>query len=199
MVNDEKIFNKRSERRDAAENRQRILDAALMLFNKNSVESVSMNQIAKEAMIGSGTLYRRYRNKGELCLDLLKENVVTFFEKAEAYLEDHRTAPATERLKGILGLYIRFRESKAQLLKGVEETTVTNRSKLGTRSPIYDELHQLFLGLFDEMEVTPNNVFRADMLLESLRSDAYLFQREVRGLTPEEILNQVCALFIPYK
>lgn len=199
MINDEKKNNKRIERRDAAENRQRILDAALMLFNKNGVEPVSMNQIAKEAMIGSGTLYRRYRNKGELCLDLLKENIVIFFENAEMYLEDNRTVPATERLKGILGLYIRFRESKAQLLKGVEDSTVTNRSNSGTRSPIYDELHQLFLDLFDEIEVQSNNVFRVDMLLESLRSDAYLFQREVRGLTPEEILEEICTLFIPYK
>lgn len=41
------------------------------------------------------------------------------------------------------------------------------------------------------------NVFRADMLLQSLRSDAYLFQREVREFTPKEILDQVCVLFIP--
>jgi len=40
------------ERRDAAENRQRILNAALRLFELNSVEQVSMNQIAIEAQIG---------------------------------------------------------------------------------------------------------------------------------------------------
>lgn len=199
IVSDEKIFNKRSERRDAAENRQRILEAALSLFNKDGVEKVSMNQIAKEAEVGSGTLYRRYRNKGELCLDLLKENVVIFFEKTEAYLEDNHTAPASERMKGILSLFIRFRESKAQLLKGVEDSTVTNRSKSGKRSPIYDELHQLFVGLFDEIDAQSNNVFKADMLLEALRSEAYLFQREIRGFTPEEVLEQIYALFIPYQ
>ncbi|MCM3023945.1 TetR/AcrR family transcriptional regulator [Heyndrickxia ginsengihumi] len=196
-MNDDKLFNRRTERRDAAENRQRILDAALRLFKKNGVEQVSMNQIAKEAEIGSGTLYRRYRNKGELCLDLLKENVVIFFENAEAYLEDNRTASASERLKGVLSLYIRFRESKAQLLKGVEDSTVTNRSKPGTHSPLYDELHQLFVELFNEIEPGTDNVFRTDMLLQALRSDAYLFQREARGHTPEEILEQICALFIP--
>jgi len=199
IVSDEKIFNKRSERRDAAENRQRILEAALSLFNKDGVEKVSMNQIAKEAEVGSGTLYRRYRNKGELCLDLLKENVVIFFEKTEAYLEDNHTAPASEQMKGILSLFIRFRESKAQLLKGVEDSTVTNRSKSGKRSPIYDELHQLFVGLFDEIDAQSNNVFKADMLLEALRSEAYLFQREIRGFTPEEVLEQIYALFIPYQ
>ena len=39
----------RSERRDAAENRQRILNAAIKLFEQNGVKQVSMNQIANEA------------------------------------------------------------------------------------------------------------------------------------------------------
>lgn len=54
MSNDEKIFHTRTERRDAAENRQRILDAAFKLFEQNGVEQVSMNQIATEAQIGPG-------------------------------------------------------------------------------------------------------------------------------------------------
>ncbi len=56
----------RSERRNAAENRQRILNAAINLFGQNGVEQVSMNQIAIEGQVGSGTLHRRYRNKGPL-------------------------------------------------------------------------------------------------------------------------------------
>ncbi|MDR3601897.1 MAG: TetR/AcrR family transcriptional regulator [Desulfosporosinus sp.] len=52
-------------------------------FELNSVEQVSMNQIAIEAQIGPGTLYRRYRNKGELCLDLIKDNIDLLFEDIE--------------------------------------------------------------------------------------------------------------------
>lgn len=200
IVNNKKIFDVHTERRDAAENRQRILDAASRLFEQNGVEPVSMNQIAKKAGIGPGTLYRRYRNKGELCLDLIKDNVVIFFEKVEAYMQDNQTASPDRRLRGSLGLFIRFRENKAQLLKGVEEAEMTNRIRSKTyHSPLYDELHQLFADLFEEMAATkkdrPNSVFRADMLLAALRSDAYLFQREVRGLSPEEILEQLCAIF----
>ena len=64
-MNDGNATHTRSERRDAAENRQRILNAALKLFEQNGVEQVSMNQIAIEAQIGPGTLYRRYRDKSE--------------------------------------------------------------------------------------------------------------------------------------
>jgi AcrR family transcriptional regulator len=191
-------FN-RTERRDAAVNRQRILDTASRLFEQIGVEEVSMNQIATEAQIGPGTLYRRYRNKGELCLDLIKDNVVILFEDIEAFLEENQTASPSQRLRGILSLFIRFRESKAQLLKGIEEFETTNRPKSKTHSPLYDELHQHFVQLLNEMtsteEVQANSVFKADLLLAALRSDPYLFQREVRGYSPEEILEQLWSIF----
>jgi AcrR family transcriptional regulator len=202
-VNEGKKFPTRTERRDAAENRQRILDAALRLFEQNDVEQVSMNQIATEAQISPGTLYRRYRNKGELCLDLIKDNIVLLFEDIEAYLEEKQTEPSSVRFKGVLGLFIRFRENKAQLLKGVEESTSTNRGNPLTRGPVYNELHQIFVDLFEEMtenEVSStNSVFRADMLLTALRSDSYLFQRQIRDYSPEMILEQTYLTFISTK
>ncbi|WP_088228430.1 TetR/AcrR family transcriptional regulator [Desulfosporosinus sp. FKB] len=200
MVKDAEASNVRSERRDAAENRQRILNVAIRLFEQHGVEHVSMNQIAAEAQIGSGTLYRRYRNKSELCLDLIKDNVVLLFEDMETYLEQNRSKPPSQRLKGILNLFIRFREKKAQLLTGVEDSS---SSKPRTRSPIYDELHQLLVELFDEINksepIHPESAFRADMLLMALSRDAYLFQREVRSYSPETILEQICLTFIPPK
>ncbi|WP_088187068.1 TetR/AcrR family transcriptional regulator [Desulfosporosinus sp. FKA] len=200
MVKDAGASTVRSERRDAAENRQRILNVAIRLFEQHGVEHVSMNQIAAEAQIGSGTLYRRYRNKSELCLDLIKDNVVLLFEDIETYLEQNRSRPPSLRLKGILSLFIRFREKKAQLLTGVEDSS-SSQSKTRTRSPIHDELHQLLVELFDEINkrepVHPESAFRADMLLMALSKDAYLFQKEVRGYSPETILEQVCLTFIP--
>jgi AcrR family transcriptional regulator len=199
-VNDTEANPPRSERRDAAENRQRILDAALRLFELNGVEQVSMNQIAIEAQIGPGTLYRRYRNKGELCLDLMKDNIVLLFENIEMYMEQNQTAPPSQRLKGLISLFIRFREKKTQLLTGVEESASTNRHKSRTQSPIYIELHQLFVELFDEMTANeqnqPNSVFRADMLLTALSSDSYSIQRDVRGYSPEMILEQIYLTFV---
>ncbi|WP_018662820.1 TetR/AcrR family transcriptional regulator [Heyndrickxia acidiproducens] len=195
-----KITNTRTERRDAAENRQRILETASRLFEQNGVEQVSMNQIAAKAGIGPGTLYRRYRNKGELCLDLIKDNVVLYFEKIDKYLQDNQTAPASIRLKGVLHLFIRFRESKAQLLKGVEDAEPNYGKKSKSRSPLYDEMHQHLVNLFNEMDAEEHgqqdNIFKADVLLAALRSENYLFQRQVRGYSPEEIVEQLCNIFI---
>lgn len=190
----------RHERRDAAENRQRILNTALRLFEQKGVEQVSMNQIALEAQIGPGTLYRRYRNKSELCLDLIKDNIVLLFDDIGEYLEANRKNPANQRFRGIIHRFICFREKKAHLLTGVEESTSPNSHKPGMRSPLYDEMHQLFVTLFNEMsareQTHPNSVFRADMLLMALSNDSYWFQRNVRGYTPEMFLEQLCLTFM---
>ena len=190
----------RSERRDAAENRQRILSAAVKLFEQNGVEQVSMNQIASEAHVGPGTLYRRYRNKGELCLDLIKENVDQLFNDIETFLEQHHSDLPNQRLKGLLSRFIRFRERKAQLLTGVEDSSSTNPFRSRMQSPLFNELHQLLVELFDEINETEhihfNSVFRADMLIMALSRDSYSFQRDVRGYSPEIILEQLSELFI---
>jgi len=198
MVNEENTPRTRPERRDAARNRQRILDTAHKLFEQYGVEQVSMNQIATEAQIGPGTLYRRYRNKGELCLDLIKDSIDLFFDDIEAYLQESETVPAEQKLKEVISSFICFREKKAQLLTGVEET---KSIKSRAQSPLYVELHQILVQLFDEMtgrEQKPylHSAFKADMMLMALSSDSYFFQKNVRGYSPEEILNLLCSTFI---
>lgn len=58
-------------RRDAAENRERVLAAAVALFARQG-RDVSMATIADEAGVGVGTLYRRYPTR-ELLLEALTE------------------------------------------------------------------------------------------------------------------------------
>jgi len=195
----------RAERRDAAENRQRILNAAVQLFEQYGVEQVSMNQIAVEAQLSPGTLYRRYRNKSELCLDLIKDHVDLLFEDINAYLNQNQANSPVLRLKGVLRLFLAFREKKLQLLTGVEESVSANRSKSRTRGPIYHELHKLLVELYDEMAASgvertpPDSIFRADMLLTALSSDSYIFQRDIRGYLPETMLEQLYRTFLMVK
>lgn len=184
----------RTERRDAAENRKRILDAAVKLFEQHGVEQVSMNQIAIEAQIGSGTLYRRYKSKSELCLDLIKDNITVLFEDIDAYLKQHQTDPPRQRLKGVLRLFMGFREKKLQLLTGVEGGSLAG-------SHFQFNLHEIIVQLLDEMgtdeQPQPDTVFKADMLLMALRTDSYVFQRDVRGYSSESFLEQICLTFFP--
>lgn len=61
------------ERADAARNRLLVLAAAERLFATRGVAGVRMDDVAAEAGVGKGTLYRRFGDKGGLAVALLDE------------------------------------------------------------------------------------------------------------------------------
>jgi AcrR family transcriptional regulator len=66
------------ERADAARNRLRILEAAARLVDERGIERVSMDDVAREACVGTGTLYRRFGGRAGLALALLDEQTRAF-------------------------------------------------------------------------------------------------------------------------
>ena len=72
-------------RRDAQRNRERILDAARELFAERGV-AVTLDDIAKRAGVGVGTVYRRYSNKDALLDELFEEGIDELAASAEALL-----------------------------------------------------------------------------------------------------------------
>jgi AcrR family transcriptional regulator len=61
-------------RRDAERNRQRILEAARVVFAREGLE-VSLDAIAREAGVGVGTVYRRFASKEQLIEALFEESL----------------------------------------------------------------------------------------------------------------------------
>lgn len=60
-----------AERADAARNRAAVLGAAARLFAEHGVAAVSMDQVAAEAGVGKGTIFRRFGDKSGLAAALL--------------------------------------------------------------------------------------------------------------------------------
>lgn len=61
------------ERADAARNRRKALEAAERLFARKGIADVTMDEVAAEAQVGKGTLYRRFGDKSGLAAALLDE------------------------------------------------------------------------------------------------------------------------------
>jgi AcrR family transcriptional regulator len=66
------------ERADAARNRQRILAAAAELVAERGIDRVSMDDVARAACVGTGTLYRRFGDRAGLALALLDDHTRAF-------------------------------------------------------------------------------------------------------------------------
>jgi AcrR family transcriptional regulator len=69
------------ERADAARNRCRILEAATMLVGERGIDQVSMDDVARAAGVGTGTLYRRFGDRAGLALALLDEDTREFQDR----------------------------------------------------------------------------------------------------------------------
>jgi AcrR family transcriptional regulator len=92
----------RKPRADAQRNRQRILEAAKQVFTRRGAEA-SMDEIAKRAKIGPGTLYRHFRTRD----DLLAAVYISEVEKlAEAQRKFSAELPPIEALRAWMLVFI---------------------------------------------------------------------------------------------
>ena len=73
-------------RRDAERNRQRILQAAWEAFNERGLD-IGLDEIARYAGVGVGTVYRRFRTKEELIQALFMDRVDSIAALAEEAYE----------------------------------------------------------------------------------------------------------------
>jgi AcrR family transcriptional regulator len=73
-------------RRDAERNRQRILDTAGTLFAERGLD-VSLDEIARHAGVGVGTVYRRFPDKEQLIDALFEDRLAEILATANASLE----------------------------------------------------------------------------------------------------------------
>jgi AcrR family transcriptional regulator len=120
------------ERADAARNRARILDAAERLFREHGVAAVSMDQIARAAGVGKGTLFRRFGDKAGLAVALLDERER---ELQAAVLSGPPPvgpgAPPTERLVAFLDTYAEFLDAHLDLVHMSETARPGARYRIG--------------------------------------------------------------------
>jgi AcrR family transcriptional regulator len=73
-------------RADARRNRERILDAARKVFAKHGAEA-QMDDVARAAGVGVGTVYRHFPDKHTLMAELVAAKFRTFADNAERALE----------------------------------------------------------------------------------------------------------------
>ncbi|MBW7453495.1 TetR/AcrR family transcriptional regulator [Paenibacillus sepulcri] len=191
----------RVERRDARERRQLILQKASELFAEHGVENVSMRQIAREAGVGQGTLYRSYAHKGELCLDLIEEQCIRNHEKMAGYLKENNNESLRVRLEVILEYHLISLQENSHVLAAIQAPTSEERQNVTFHTLHYELVHSVIHGLFQEYIETGGEkqldpVYMADSIMATLRPDVYLFHRQHRNYSAEEIRSKLFQIYI---
>lgn len=188
----------RHERSDAAANRALILQTAERLFNERGVANVCMSEIAEAAGVGKGTLYRRFANKGELCLALMDRQMSDFQNGmlAQFARQTAERVPYLGQLTAFLAALVEFTEVHSPLLIEVQHAgMVPDDPRLNVvRLNLphiwqYMTVSALLRSAARAGEVTADFdlEYLGEALLAPLQVDYFRFQRQVRGYSTERI------------
>jgi AcrR family transcriptional regulator len=127
----------------------RMLDAASRLFAARHFHEVRMEDIASEAGVGKGTLYRYFHTKDDLYLKLLER-------AAEQYLARLRqavgaTAGARDRLVAVAAAIVAYFDEQPHVLELIQRAEVERgRGEGFPWQQAREELFRMVTGLFAE-------------------------------------------------
>jgi len=192
----------RHERRDAAANRQHILATARTLFAAHGVDQTSMNEIARVAGVGPGTLYRRYAHKGQICEALLLNDIQVFCAHVEHTLAEAGSDSSALDLVGwLIGDLLVMTEGHLPLLAAMQEAAVGPRRGEHFTFPFYRWLNAQLVGLLSRAvlsgEAAPLHIeVIADAIQAAAAPPLFAFQMQQRGLSREQISAALRQLFV---
>jgi AcrR family transcriptional regulator len=177
-----------TERADAARNRRRILAAAAALVEERGIDSVSMQDVARAASVGTGTLYRRFGDRAGLALALLDEHTRAFQDALIAGPPPLGPgAPAADRLHAFGAGYLDLLERHAEILLAASPT-------LGRGDAPQELLATHLVILLREATPHVDPEFAARALLASLGPGQFLYLRRHLGWPVERVRRGWCEL-----
>ncbi|SFO55236.1 TetR/AcrR family transcriptional regulator [Actinomadura madurae] len=180
-----------AERADAALNRRRILRAAARLIEARGPEAVSMDEVAREAGVGVGTVYRRFGDRARLVYAVIDDRERDF---QTAFLHGPPplgpgAAPA-DRLRAFLHALADRTDAQADLLAMAESDPPDARFRDGS----YALYHMHLAMLIGRIRPAADAAYLADALLAPLAANLFLYQRRTRGMPLDRVKAGLDAL-----
>jgi AcrR family transcriptional regulator len=144
----------RKPRSDAQRNRERILEVAKEAFTRFGAEA-SLDDIAKQAGVGPGTLYRHFATRDALIEAVFRSEVEKLAAAARRFAE---TMPPAEALRAWMLLFVDY-------IAGKEIIAPALNSVVGGPEKLYERTRQPIQGAIDALvkRAIKNGDIRSDL------------------------------------
>lgn len=119
--------------------REIILRAALAVFAREGFHNAKMDDIAREAGVGKGTIYGYFVSKKELFLNTIKYIASRYLQELEALAAEE--CGSLQKLQQVIWMTFRF----------AEENREAQKMLLNNRADIIQELHEWFCDFNTEL------------------------------------------------
>ena len=180
----------REERADAARNRQAILAAADRLFaNSSAPGSVTMDDIARAAGVGKGTLFRRFGDRTGLIRYLYAQRLAPLRQRIESGPPPLGPGtPARLRVAALIDAIAEVKFQNMYLTSALEAAEIAGGLY---ESPDYRDVHALLTGLL-AADLGPQQApWTAHLLLAAVRADLLRHLVDEGGMTTDEVRSQL--------
>ncbi|MEV4803627.1 helix-turn-helix domain-containing protein [Nonomuraea sp. NPDC049421] len=171
------------ERADAVRNRRKILDVAARMISEHGTDGLSLDEVARAAGVGVGTVYRRFGDRTGLLMALLDEHERRF---QEAFLAGPPPlgpgAPPEERVIAFLHALVDRIVAQEDLYVMLERSRKANVG-MGP----YGLHHVHLAALLTQVRPGTPTAYLADALLASVGACLMAYQRHERGMTVGDI------------
>jgi len=152
----------RRPRADARKNRERILEVAREAFAQHGPEA-ALDDIARRAQIGPGTLYRHFPTRDALIEAVFRSQVEKLTAAGERYAA---TMPPLQALRSWMVVFIDYVAGKTLILRAMDAVPGgSTRMIEGSRGPIHGTFRGLVQCAIDSGELQagtdPDDMIRA--------------------------------------
>ena len=179
------------ERADAARNRAAVLQAASQLLDDaTDPRHVSMDEIARAAGVGKGTLFRRFGDRSNLLLAVYDDRL------AELRAAVNSAAPPlgpgaapTERIIALLEEIVLFKLRNRRLVLAAESAGGGSTNLYD--APQYTDLHGLICQLLAELDWPQDVIWTAHALLATTRIDLVDHLVGEGGMSAERVVAEL--------
>ena len=130
----------RKPRTDALRNRERILEVAKAAFTRQGANA-SLDEIARQAGVGAGTLYRHFPSRDELIEGVYRNEVEKLAAAAARFAE---TMPPLEALRAWMLLLVDYIAAKHIIAPALN-------SVVGGPSRLYESSRTMIQGAIDQL------------------------------------------------
>ena len=183
------------ERADAARNRQAVLEAAGRLFDDAAeIGAVSMDEVARAAGVGKGTLFRRFGDRTNLIRTVYDARLT----ELRAAITDGPPplgpgADPRVRIPALLDAIVGFKLDNRKLAMSLERDQRDGAATLYT-SPSYVATHHQLSSLLTEVIGADEASWIAYALLAATRIDLVDHHVNTEGVTRDDLRRKVKAL-----
>lgn len=177
-------------RKDAARNREAVLAAADALFaRRGSAEDITMADVAAEAGVGKGTLFRAFGDRVGLLRALYEARLGPVRDAVESGPPPLGPAtPPRERVPALLDAVLCFKLDNRRLVVALEES---GGGSSPYRASHYEWLHRLLRDVLEEIPGAPGSDFTAHALLAATRADLVEHLAGREGVPREALRTQL--------